>query len=301
LEGVPVAEFVQMLAAGALSLAVALAAQPAPAAAQPEALAPAACAVEPRPDDEVAGLVPGPHEPLPDAATPAAGGQEDGLVDRFQGEPADPETAAEVGNALAQYAGCLNANDRPRLLALLTDRFAAEVWAAWDARATSGATPAAGSGAPPLLVAAQFEGWDAPELTIASVRGRDILLLPDGRAVATVAWRFSGGDDTFRKTELVVLDRAGDRWLVDYASGGWLVEGEVIIVPEDDAPPSAGAAAPSDEEILARARTGFNEVDSAAYAEPTMAGAEFAVAATLMVGFQNADDYEGVGCEFIVI
>ncbi len=33
------------------------------------------------------------------------------------------------------------------------------------------------------------------------------------------------------------------------------------------------------------------------YTEPTMAGAEFTIAATLMVGFKGNDDYDGADCE----
>jgi hypothetical protein len=284
---------VRPIAAGTVALAVALAALPAEMNAQPEAVTPAACTVEPRAEDEVAGLVVVPSAPLPDAA-PTTGDRGNALIDRFQGEPADPETVAGVEIALAAYAGCINANDRPRLLAVVSDRLAAEAATAWETAAAAGdATPAAGSGAPPLLVAASLEGWDAPSLTIAALRVREVLVLPDGRAVAYVAWQLSGDDaETYRDRELVVLKPIDDRWALDYASGAWLVDGETFVEP----PASAGLEAPED---IPNARGGYGEVDSAAYAEPTMAGFEFAIAVTLMAASDAAG--EGVGCEFIAI
>jgi hypothetical protein len=52
--------------------------------------------------------------------------------------------------------------------------------------------------------------------------------------------------------------------------------------------------------IPSRATQGFNEVDSALYAEPTMAGAKFSIQAMLMVGFVGNDDYGGVGCDMFI-
>lgn len=53
--------------------------------------------------------------------------------------------------------------------------------------------------------------------------------------------------------------------------------------------------------ILSQARQGFNEVDSAVYVEPTMAGAKFTIEGLVMVGFLGNDDYGAVSCELFVI
>src|SRR4051812_32130925 len=110
----------------ALVMAVAVAAPVAASAARKDAVPPTPCTVQPRTEAEVAALV------AAATATPgaAAGRDPDGWADRPadlpQGEPADPETVAAVTAAAREFAGCLNATDFPRWLALMTDRLLPE-------------------------------------------------------------------------------------------------------------------------------------------------------------------------------
>jgi hypothetical protein len=202
--GVPVAAFVRSpAAAGSVALALVLSGPTAPSAAQWDALAPTACTVEPLTAEEIAALVA--------AATPAAdpasrvvpGGGPACPPALPQGEPADPKTVAGVTAAALEFAGCRNADDLPRRLALMTDRLAAEVAGSEDGDGQGGA-------ATPVVE-------EVPAPTITAVRVRDVGVLPDGRVGAVVTWRAEGADDgrPDRETNFHVFARIGDRWLLD--------------------------------------------------------------------------------------
>jgi hypothetical protein len=240
------------------------------ASAQRDRPAPTACTVTPRSVDVVA---------TPAAATLVAespvgvshesDGWIGGSADLPPGEPADPETVAQITAVARELAGCLNAADEPRLAALLTD-----------------AAVAAGVGRDdftPMLVAGMSEaGGSEARWEIAWVRVRDVKVLPDGRVRAAVGWGVTDDPELkpIAETNVHVYARAGDRWLLD-----------AILRENTD----------SDiDPILRRARQGFSEVDSALYAEPTMAGAKFSIEALVMVGFIGNDDYRGVSCEMFI-
>ncbi len=252
-------------------LAVAMHAVPAASpAARRGAIGPTPCAVEPRTAEEVAALVaaatPAPgHADATPVAAPAADNSP-------AGAPADAETVAAITAVAREFGGCLVAEDWPRWLALMTDDAVRSV--------VDPADPGFFFRNAGERVPAGFEGY-----LIRRVVVRDATVLPDGRVAATVRFGDAGAFP-------LVFARVGEHWLVDRAFPlpGY---GEVVV-------PAAPARPPSDDEILDRAREGFGEVDSAAYAEPTLIGAEFGVSATLMVGFLGDDDYEGVGCEMFV-
>lgn len=80
---------------------------------------PEECTVEPREAASVAALA------TPTAATSAAIEEPEVPFGATDGEPADPETAAEVSAVIRESWACLNGEDYARFLALLTDREAA--------------------------------------------------------------------------------------------------------------------------------------------------------------------------------
>ena len=57
----------------------------------------------------------------------------DTAADLPRGKPADAETAAAITDAAREFAGCLNAADYPRLLALMTERSVRGVVEQWGA------------------------------------------------------------------------------------------------------------------------------------------------------------------------
>jgi hypothetical protein len=242
--------------------------------AQRDRLAPTACAVAPRTAA---------NDVIPAAATPVPVSSNKSNLSR--GESADPETEAQVTAAVQDLAGCLNAADPSRLAALLTD---AAIATGIDRDDFSpvffGAdTLEPGSGGVP---------WE-----IVWVRARNVRVLPDGRVSAGVAWGVT--DDPELKpipdSAVHVYARVGDRWLLDAVVRGHGADQGGEGSPAGDEPSGADI-----DPILRRATQGFAEVDSALYAEPTMAGAKFSIQAMLMVGFVGNDDPNGVGCEMFI-
>ena len=269
----------------ALAMAIAFAAPVAASAARKDALPPTPCTVQSRTEAEVAALVA--------AASPTPGGDEGRAPDRWasspadlpQGEPADLETGAAVTAAAREFAGCINAADLPRWLALLTDRALPEV-------------------VEPDGVAALFEVTgtrvpvEIPESEIATVRVSDVRVLPDGRVGAVVVWRVTHNPDPKPSPEanFHIFQRVGDHWLLDEEIGGY-IEAEQGAVSSSE----AGAATPVPEPSAGGVAGGYSEIDSVLYAEPTMAGAKFSIEAIVFVGFVGDDDVRDVTCYLFAI
>jgi hypothetical protein len=276
-----------LAAAALLSLATALAMPVASPVAQRNKLPPTTCTVEPRTEEEVAALVA--------TATPTPEPDEGAATDRDewadspgelpQGEPADLETVAQITAAAREFAACLNATDWPRSLALMTGR---SIAGADDPGDISSLFASAGTPVPST--------GDGPS-EIAWVRVSDVRVLDDGRVGAVVVWGVTNNPSPKPSPEanFHIFLRVDNRWLLDEEISGNVEEQKGADSPGGDVPPPSET-----DEIPRGASGGFNEVDSAAYAEPTMAGAEFTIAATLMVGFKGNDDYDGVGCEMFV-
>lgn len=273
-------------AAGLVALALSIAMPGAPPVAQVETLTPTACAVEPG-TAEAIPTVGAAATPTPESiGGTAAGGDRDDLPAALpQGDPADPETVVAITAAALEFAGCLNTNDPTRWLALTTDRLAAQI------------VRSAGGDGPDFAAALGSE--NIPRTEITTVRVRDLRVLADGRVGAVVVWRADDakGGYPIREARFHVFARAADRWLLDEEIGGNLEERNRAGPPDGDA-----ATQPlDDDEIRDLARSGFGEVDSAVYAEPTAMGAELLVEALVMVGFERNDDSGGIGCELFII
>jgi hypothetical protein len=269
----------------ALAMAVAFAAPVAASAARKDALPPTPCTVQPRTETEVAALVaaatltPGVDEGRdPDgwASSPA---------DLPQGEAADPETVAAVTAVAREFAGCLNAADFPRWLALMTDRALPEVVEPDGATALFEAT-----GTPVPIEISESE--------IATVRVSDVRVLPDGRVGAVVIWRVRqyAGEKPSPEANFHIFQRVDDHWLLDEEIGGYVrVEQEAVSHSE------AGAATPVQGPSEAVVPVGYSEIDSVLYAEPTMAGAKFSIEAIVFVGFGGDDDARDATCYLFAI
>lgn len=242
--------------------------------AQRDRLVPAACSVAPRAAA---------NDATPAAATPVPVSPDESSLP--PGEPADPETVEQVTAAVQELAGCLNADDTERFAALLTDAAIATGIERGDFTPffVEAGTSEPGSGGIP---------WE-----IVWLRARNVQVMPDGRVRAGVTWGVTDVPDLkpIPDSFVQVYARVGDRWLLDAVVRGTGSGQEGAGLPVGIGPEDAEADA-----ILSRATQGFNEVDSALYAEPTMAGAKFSISAMLMVGFVGDDDYGGVGCEMFV-
>jgi hypothetical protein len=286
-KGMPMYAITRSLAvAGLMALAVALCGPAASVSAQRAKQAPTACTVEPRTPEAISALVAAatpvaePADAVSDPETWAAS-----PADLPHGEPADLRTVAEITAVAREYAGCLNAGDMPRLAALMTDRSIVEIA---DPDDVAGPFAMAGT---PVPVSGEVP------LEIAWVRVSEVRMLDDGRVGAVVIWGIPNNPRPrpSPQANFHIFERVGDRWLLDHEITGNVQDyGDVGSVPGDD------PAATDTDAILARARQGFNEVDSALYAEPTMAGAKFSIEALVMVGFVGKDDYDGVGCEMFI-
>jgi ketosteroid isomerase-like protein len=243
-------------------------------------LASTACTVEPRTPEEISALVAAatPEPTPPDGEAADSEDWTGSLADLPQGEPADPQTVDEITAAVREFAGCLNAAEWERWLALMTDRLAATVVSSVDATDPNGQTAAIPAGVP------------TPPIT--AVRIGKVSVLEDGRITASVAMRGFDREGKRRNQEAAVLvfQSAGDGWLLDEVVSLSMVVEDRLAESEGDTAPPPGSAP-----------EGYDEVDSVMYAEPTMAGAKFSIVATVMVGFVGNDDYRGASCEMFVL
>jgi len=154
---------------------------------------PAECRIEPRPAADIERFVVDP------AATPAVIDQ--GSPTPFaapDGEPADPETAAEFAATVADVFACWNAGDPLRAFAHFTDDFLRDSFEGIGLTAEDAA----------FLTA---DPAPVPPEARESIRVRDVRLLPDGRIGAFVDIRTAEGTST----EYGIAVREGDRLLID--------------------------------------------------------------------------------------
>ena len=137
------------------------------------------------------------------------------------GEPADAATVAGVAATVREYVACLNAGSTARQLALFTEAHLARIVLAGlgqpypDAVATAEAMMATAS-----AEAARRE--DTGGIAILAIR--DIRVLPDGRAAATLL--VDGPDSDSTTTIAFVLAEVGGRWRID----------ELVVLPDDPIP-----------------------------------------------------------------
>jgi hypothetical protein len=263
-----------LTAAGLIALLAVVCTLPGVGVAQRERLAPTACTV---------ALRTAANDATPAAATPVPVTSNSSNLP--PGEQADPETVAQVTAAVQELAGCLNAADPSRLTAMLTDAAIATGIDRDDFTPVfvGAGTLDPGSGGVP---------WE-----IVWLRARNVQVLPDGRVSADVAWGVTDDPELkpIPESTVHVYARVGDRWLLDAMVRGNVANQQGVGSPGGDDPAGSDI-----DPILRRATQGFNEVDSALYAEPTMAGAKFSIQAMLMVGFVGNDEYGGVGCEMFI-
>ena len=173
---------------------------------------PAPCRVEPRTQAEVERIV-SETGPGPGAAASAA--------DLPAGEPADRATVAAIVALERELAGCLNAFDYPRWLALQTAGAVAESVAPGEV-----ADLFAGVGDPAVYFG---EGAAADVPGIAGVVVRDVGLLRDGRVGAVVEWRGpTGHGGRPRGDSFVVADETVFRTYTE-VDGRWLIDGELAV------------------------------------------------------------------------
>lgn len=263
--------------AGLIALAVVFASIGSTAAARQDRLAPTPCAVAPRAAANDA--TPVAATPVPQSASEPAPGS-----DLPPGEPAEPEIVARITAAAREFAGCLNADDELRLAALLT-----------DAGVTTGIDR---DDFTPLFLDDPSEpGSGEVAWEIVWLRVRNVQVLPDGRIRAVITWGVTEDPQLkpIPESNVHVYARVGDRWLLDAALRGNVADQDGAGSLEGDNPAGFDV-----DPILRRATQGFGEVDSALYAEPTMAGAKFSIEALVMVGFVGNDDSTGVGCEMFI-
>jgi hypothetical protein len=254
-----------------------------PAAAQeptPAARPPAACRVAPRPSEELAAIVA--------AASPVAEFRSvDAADDLPQGEPADAETAAAISDAAREYAGCLNAADYPRLLALMTERSVRNFVQQWgglaDFLARTG-TPSADAGGTQVI----------ERVVVSWVR-----VLPDGRVGAVVEWQ--GEDVGEANFEIFVWDDG--RWRLDDEISGFVwAEQEAVSSSEAGAgeptpiPVTSEEVEPVDEAVLEAI-----EIDRVLYVEPTIADAKFSIEAIVFGPVVGDDVVRDATCSLFTI
>ncbi len=226
------------------------------------------------------------------SASPTPGGDEgrdsdgwaDSPADLPQGEPADPGTVAAVTAVAREFAGCLNAGDFPRWLALLTDRALPEV-------------------VEPDGVAALFEATrtrvpvEIPESAIVTVRVADGRVLPDGRVGAVVVWRVRQhpGEKPSPEAKFHIFQRVGDHWLLDEEISGYVEEEQRAVSSSEAGAPTPVPVAIEEVEPVFEAVPEAVEIDRVVYVEPTKAGAKFSIEAIVLGPFVG-DDVRDATC-----
>lgn len=268
----------------ALAMVAVVAAPVAVSAARQDAVPPTPCTVQPRTEADIAALV---------AAAPTTpGGDEERASDAWatspadlpQGELADPATVAAVTAAAREFAGCLNAGDIPRWLALMTDRLLPKVVGSFGMAALLEAT---GTPIP----------GEIPEPKIVTVRIADARVLPDGRVGAVVAWtvRQAPGEQPLPEANFHIFQRVGTHWLLDEEMSGY-VEAE----PGPDSRrevdgPAAIPAAVDEGALEVEAVLEAAEIERVVYVEPTKASAPFRIEA-IVFGPIVGDDVLDATC-----
>jgi hypothetical protein len=167
-------------------------AQSATLVAYPQAPDPRECVIEPPPIEEIATIM---GTPIPDptnSATPFVSPA---------GEPADPQTAADVIATLRQVFACANAGDPLRVSALFTDDFM---------RGFFGGVPLAD-----LLDFLAIPPRPLPEdQKRIIIRFGEVELLPDGRAGVVIVLD-EPDDPRTEEPDFAVLEQVDGIWLVD--------------------------------------------------------------------------------------
>nr|AMP56717.1 hypothetical protein [uncultured bacterium] len=171
-------------------------AQDASPAAYPMAPDPADCRVEPRSIESVTAAV-----GTPTASDPAAASSPTPFV-RPEGQPADNATSEAVTGTVHELFACANAGDFLRIFALYTDDFLRDFLAG---------TPVNEE------VIALFTASPVPlpeqEMRVI-IRIEEVQILPDGRAGVVVVLD-EPDDPRTEEPDYVILERDGDRWLID--------------------------------------------------------------------------------------
>jgi hypothetical protein len=168
---------------------------------------PAECTVAPRSVTDMAALLAtttaGDHAPTRDLPVGT-----EGQVPR--GEPADEETAREINDVERQFSACYNADDLPRLLALLTDDAGRGLLA--DIQDLPSPTDLLATPSVPLAITERIGLFPV----------RDIRLLPDGRIGAIVEWADPGDLTTVDEANFHIYERSGDSWLLAAEISGFV-------------------------------------------------------------------------------
>lgn len=248
-------------------------------AAKRDRLKPLPCTVEPRTLPGNAGQ--SVATPLP---VSVVGFEADSWVDSPedlpQGEPASQETVDEITASVQEYAGCFNTGDGLLTTAMLTNNALAYLGPLED------------------VVAALNDQAATDPRSVSWVRVDDVRQLPNARvgAVVTQGVVYGDGAKGVPQQAFFIFVREGDRWLFDGQINGNVDSSYATIRPGDGVSPDT-----ENDRLLATARDGFMEVDSAMYAEPTLMGANLMIEAKVMVGFLGEDDVSRVTCELFTI
>jgi hypothetical protein len=261
-----------------------------PAAAQeatPVVQPPTACRVAPRPAEELAAIV-AVASPVPEFRSV------DTAADLPQGEPADAETVAAITDAATEYAGCINAVDYPRLLALMSERSVGGVIEEWGGLAeilAETGTPLADAGGT-YLIKRVIVSW--------------VRVLPDGRVGAVVEWKGKNvGEANF---EIFVWD--GERWLLDDEISGFVwpeqepvFSSEVEVGASEPTPVPVTSIPVTSEEVepVYEAVVEAVEVDRVVYVEPTEADASLTIEAFVSGPIVDVDAGRDVTCDLFTI
>jgi hypothetical protein len=158
----------------------------------PVAPDPSECVVEPAEIEEIAATLGTPVAGTTDSATPFV---------PPAGEPADPDTSAEVVATLHQVFACANAADPLRVASLFTDDFVRVFF-----------------GDVPLEDLLQFLAIPPQPLPADQkriiIRFGEVQLLPDGRAGVVIVLD-EPADPRTEEPDYAILEHVDGRWLVD--------------------------------------------------------------------------------------
>ena len=160
--------------------------------AYPAAPDPGECVIEPASIEEIAAILGTPVAEPTDSATPFV---------PPTGEPADPETSADVVATLHQVFACANAADPLRVASLFTDGFV---------RVFFGGVPL-----DDLLEFLTIPPQPLPEdQKRIIIRFGEVQLLPDGRAGVVIVLD-EPADPRTEEPDYAILEHVEGRWLVD--------------------------------------------------------------------------------------